>query len=403
MNKFFSILLFGLVFFIACENAAVIDDISNARISEDAFLEDVTEETSTGVDGCFEIIFPISLVFSDSSIIEVNSWQEARIAVRAADEIPDLLYPINLMNGEGDTIVVNDKDNLDKTVSECEDYDERCFEFVFPVSIIFPDGTITSYDDKTALKEGLRTWAETNKDSSENRPSLQFPINVIIEGDDSLTVINSKEELKDLKAECRGDKEYPNRDDYREKCFEFVFPVSIIFPDGTITSYDDKTALKEGLRTWAETNKDSSENRPSLQFPINVIIEGDDSLTVINSKEELKDLKAECRGDKEYPNRDDYREKCFEFVFPVSIIFPDGTITSYDDKTALKEGLRTWVETNKDSLENRPSLQFPINVIIEGDDSLTVINSKEELKDLKAECRKDRNKDHDYDDENDNG
>lgn len=76
-------------------------------------------------------------------------------------------------------------------------------------------------------------------------------------------------------------------------CFELVFPISLEFPDGTTASIEDYDGLRTAIQEWKEANPDAEE-KPSLVFPIDVLSEEGELITVTN-QEELRALKQECR------------------------------------------------------------------------------------------------------------
>ncbi|MGB0839929.1 MAG: hypothetical protein ACPGXL_07305, partial [Chitinophagales bacterium] len=72
------------------------------------------------------------------------------------------------------------------------------------------------------------------------------------------------------------------------------------------------------------------------------------------------------------------RKECFDFVFPLTLVLPDGTTVTGDDKQALREEVKAWYEANPDA-EDKPQLQFPVEIVMM--DSLdapvvTIINSE---------------------------
>ena len=127
----------------------------------------------------------------------------------------------------------------------------------------------------------------------------------------------------------------------RTGCYEFVFPVSITFPDESTASIEDYETLRSTVKTWKEANP-AAEEKPTLAFPLEVVAE-DGAIISVESKDALKELKQSCRrnGRKNHNKGD----RCFEVVFPLSIIFPDGTTTVYEDRMTLKMGVR--VATSK--------------------------------------------------------
>ena len=75
----------------------------------------------------------------------------------------------------------------------------------------------------------------------------------------------------------------------RRGCYEFVFPITIEFPDGTSASVEDYETLKSTVRAWKEDNPEAEE-RPMLAYPIELMTE-EGELISVESKEELRELR----------------------------------------------------------------------------------------------------------------
>ena len=171
-----------------------------------------------------------------------------------------------------------------------------CFEIVFPISVLLPDGTSLTVDSYEELKEGIMEWKENNPDV-EGKPSFVFPIEVVSDEGELITLANS-EELLALKAECPRNffGGHGHHGHWRKGCFCFklVFPINIAFPDGTTAEVNDRQEFKLLIRTWKQENPDA-EGHPTLVFPIDVEME-DETIVTVNSVEELQALKEDCGG-----------------------------------------------------------------------------------------------------------
>ena len=162
-----------------------------------------------------------------------------------------------------------------------------CYELVFPVTVVLPDSTTTEVSSYEEMKEVLREWKESNPGRC-NHPSIEFPIDVIDEEGNVITV-ESPRELRVLRMECRRDS---TRGDRGKHCFKMVFPLSIELPDSTVVEVQDRRELKQAIRRWRSSNPGSTE-RPSLVFPITVELE-DGTQVVVEDKDALAALKEEC-------------------------------------------------------------------------------------------------------------
>jgi hypothetical protein len=169
-----------------------------------------------------------------------------------------------------------------------------CYELVFPITLNFPDGTSAEVDSYEDLRETLYAWKEANPEAGE-RPVLAFPIDLLTEDGEVVTVEN-REELGELRRACRrdfwrnnGPRGHRNRPMF---CFKPVYPLSLTFPDGTITEVEDLQEMKDVLRTWKSENRDA-EGRPKFVFPMEVEYE-DGTTATVESPADIRALKEEC-------------------------------------------------------------------------------------------------------------
>ena len=191
-----------------------------------------------------------------------------------------------------------------------------------------------------------------------------------------------KDRDKDDKDRDKGDKDWDRED--KEKCFELVMPFTLIMPDSSliiIETEDDREKVEE----WYKNNPDSKD-RPSLEYPVDVVIETDEGehTITVNSDDEMKKIIGRCEKDRKE------KEKCFELVMPYTLIMPDAsliTIETEEDREKVEE----WYKNNPNS-KDRPSIQFPVDIIVETDEGerIITINNEEEMKEAKGRCERGR-------------
>lgn len=167
--------------------------------------------------------------------------------------------------------------------------------------------------------------------------------------------------------EDKDDKE----DKGKEECFELVYPLDITMPDGSVV-FGDEEELWGAVKAWYETNP-NSEEKPSLNYPVDVIFDKD-TIKTINDEEEMEEAKKYCDTNKEY---------CFKLVYPITWTMPDGTtitINTEEDEEAVK----TWYEVNPNT-EEKPTLNYPVDIIFD-DETIQTIDEEEEMESIKADC-----------------
>lgn len=168
-----------------------------------------------------------------------------------------------------------------------------CFEFVWPLTIDFPDATSIDFEDYESIREGIARWKEANPDV-EGRPQLAFPLE-IIGPNGTIYTIDSKDELKRIVRRCaRAYWDVKNlRGHFNTHCFQVILPVTIQFPSGRVIQFDTRTGLKAGLRAW-KAEHPNAEEFPQIAFPVNVLIKETGNTVVIDSAADLLRLKETC-------------------------------------------------------------------------------------------------------------
>ena len=193
-----------------------------------------------------------------------------------------------------------------------------CYEFVFPLGIMYPDGTDEDVDSYETLRTTLTAWFADNAEElgleldsagdfsyrdireidDELLPSLAFPLEVVSE-DGEVTTVNDESELSALKRACKREFNQDRRNNSGngrgDKCFSLIFPVTVALPDGSTFDAVDRADLKSQLREWKAANPDAEE-RPMLQFPVTVQLE-DESTVEVADTDELSALKESCSSD----------------------------------------------------------------------------------------------------------
>lgn len=232
LNFSFLIVLFSLVVLTSCKNDSS-DDVSIDQ-TIDELLEDadtdvytaivmfnLQEGASVGPYGCFELVFPITIEFPDSTTAEVNDYDELKAEIIAwkdanpdATDRPNFAYPFEVISADGELITITSKSELRDLKKDCKGnfpshgHDKHgkcsdpCFDIVFPLTVAFPDGTTTEVADRAELKTTIRDWKEANPDATE-KPEVVFPIQVEMETDSTIVTVNDKDELKTLKESCQ--------------------------------------------------------------------------------------------------------------------------------------------------------------------------------------------------------
>lgn len=253
-----------------------------------------------------------------------------------------------------------------------------CFEVIYPVSIVFADGSSAEVSSKEEARDAKREWFEANdtRPNRENRPTFAFPISVEVDGE--TVELADEDALKALLEDCHP--KGGGHGGQRGGCFEMVYPITMVFADGSQAEVNSREEKHTVVRAWYEDNDvaPSRENRPSLSFPITVIMDGEE--ISVADEAELKALHETC---KEQRGDGHGKKDCFTLVFPVSFDF-NGEVVSFDDRQSIREAIRQYKRENGRQAP-RPEMVFPVSVEYQ-DGTTATAESKEVLRALKEDC-----------------
>ncbi len=222
-------------------------------------------------------------------------------------DLSDTNTPVETTNGATTPNPGNDSSFYSfNSSSSDDDYDgdcdDLCFDLVYPVTIVFPDGTTADANDDDGLEDLLDAWFEQNPDVEDDFPTFSYPIQVEVE--DEMVTIESDEDFEELLEYCydeydEDDEEDDCDDEECEEyelsdCFEIVFPITLTLPDGSELTINNEDELYEAFEMWDD---DEEEEFPELNYPIELILEEDDTQVTVNDEEELEAILEECFDD----------------------------------------------------------------------------------------------------------
>ena len=212
-------------------------------LTEDSLLstENFAAAGLSGLDGvaasrgstCFELVFPVTITFEDNSTATVADQEDLKATVLAwkqnntkttdtGDERrrgrgkglrTEFVYPIQVLNQDGETIDIASSEELKAAKEACGgvrgskakkgkrgERADKCFSLVYPLTFSFSDGSTQTFEDAASRKEALKAFKEENGRDAE-KPSLAYPITVEY-ADGTQAQADSSEALQELKEAC---------------------------------------------------------------------------------------------------------------------------------------------------------------------------------------------------------
>lgn len=310
LKRIFGLLLIASLAFVSCTK-------DSYTLSEEELADSVIDLRTDSMP-CFQFVFPISFQLADQSVVEVNSLEEAKTLRDSNNGKLKLVYPVEIIDSNGETVIVSDHDQMHSILADCgivpdkgkggpkghggkgghggpgpkgfgPMFDNKCFQYVYPYSVQLPDSSTVQIDSAGELKEILK--------SVNGKIELVFPVSVVKSSGETVTV-NSYDDLKLILDECRpdtlGNGGHGKHGGPGKDCFQLVFPLTMVYPDGTTATFDDESSMNAAMEKWKKGNKGNKKGKPEFQFPIKVIKSGETEATTVNSKEEFEELRKNC-------------------------------------------------------------------------------------------------------------
>lgn len=235
-----------------------------------------------------------------------------------------------------------------------------CFTVVFPVGVVFPDGSTVSVDSKEALKDSIRAYYAVNDRVRGERPQFAYPIQVQL-ADGSVETVESRRGLFELLRECRPD---------AVPCYSLVYPIELVLGD-SLVSVADAQELRTAIGRYLRANPQGP--RPQMVFPVQA--EGPDgNLLELTSIDQLRRLRRACRQDR----RDRIRD-CFAFDFPITVEHRSGQTRTVETAAQLRRAL------SHANDRGRWRIVYPFTVTM-ADGSTVTIESAQAFRRLRASC-----------------
>lgn len=236
-----------------------------------------------------------------------------------------------------------------------------CFTLVFPVDISFPDGTTATVSDAADMRQTVRDWVAAGGTIERgNRPMLVFPLDVQL-SDGTIETVAERSGLRSILQDCRPEV---------EQCVTLIFPVSFD-QNGTIVSYADAAAVRQGLAAYRAANPDGP--KATLVFPLSVET-ADGEVIEVTSVAEIRRLQRACRTDRRNELRD-----CFSFNYPLTLVNRAGETIEVTNNSQLRRGLS---HANRNSYR----FQYPFTVT-KADGTEVEITQALALRRLRQSCR----------------
>jgi len=279
------ILLLLLITFLSCQKE---DSTHTGKMTDTELINAIRDATHK------QNIDPSDLPDDTKTTLDIEYKEDVVDIARLA---PKLGYEVDLRKEKGNRIgdksqvyfdikgrfLKGDKDGMDNHGGKGKG--GRCFEMIYPVTYIMPDGSpITAETNDEQGWAAVKAWYAAHPDYKK-KPGIQYPVDIKWK-DGTITTINNVEEMKRAKDKCGFDKQ-------KYRCFRLIYPVTYIMPDGTgiTVNTDDEDGWTE-VKAWYAAHPDVK-IRPDIQYPVDIKYK-DGTVGTIRNQQEMRRAKKGC-------------------------------------------------------------------------------------------------------------
>jgi hypothetical protein len=280
---------FDVLVFNGGSNSIEILTIENDEIFNN--LLDDCEFESDENNLCYEIYEPVCVLIS---------------GVNGEDII--IVYPNDCYAGLGGFSV---EDFLDECSTDGQNYEDGffntdCFNLVFPINLMNSNGDEIAIGSEEALLMYIEQWYSENCDDFECDFDFEiiFPMTVEYYSENNqqleTLIINSEEELDEYIEEyCNFDEDSHEGDLFDIDCVDLVYPIDLMSSNGDVITIENEELLSDYIEQWYSENCNDFECDFDFEivFPISIEYYSENNqqteTLVIDTEEELNDYIAE--------------------------------------------------------------------------------------------------------------
>ena len=406
MKKYIYLFLFSALIF-SCSDSETDNSIDNLTIEEHIQLiknhegkieisfDELPEVSQNHINDLENNITAELILYAENIGYEVKLRRQSRNLV----SLLNILYIYFNENGEllFDENYDEDNDGYYDVFEEWGNY--MCFDIQFPIQITMPDDSQISVVNEDELFEAVDLYYEMS-DEYDGLPEINFPINIVFyfeneNGNEQQEVIEigSYEELEMYFDVCPDENNngWDDEDWYEIDCFDLVYPLTIVNPEGEVLTVDSENNLHEYIDQYYENCNSNDCGDFNLYYPLTVeyYSETNDQVQTltINSEEELQELLDEhCYNDDDGDGEDGL-DTCGEIVYPVTVEAPNGDQFTGNSEEEIMTFIEEWSSNNCNTMECDTDFElvFPITMEFEddqGDIIVMTIQSEDMLEEI---------------------
>ncbi len=235
INPILLFTFFIVLTFLSCQNEEVeiVNPTDQETIVANSTLSNLMGRATANygaaddlLDGasCFSVALPVTIIIDDVTIViatlaDLQQLEDLFSELNGDEDLLDFVFPITLIFSDYTELIIENEDQLENFIGECDDAEDdviECVDFVYPISFSVFNSDFNLIDTVTIQSdEGLYAFLEA-LEGNENAliVSLNYPVTLEYANGETIEV-TSNEELANA-IEAAGD----DCDDEDDECFE---------------------------------------------------------------------------------------------------------------------------------------------------------------------------------------
>ncbi len=345
----------------------------------------LSAENQTGLElGCLSVQFPFQLLLSDGNSVTINS----ELAFEELSEnattltIVDFVFPVTVLHPAGYNQNLANWEEFTQALTTCVpdsgwttlqvpayviNFDNSCYALVYPVSLVDVNGDHFSASSASNL---------VNLTAAEQL-FFSFPLTLLDENGTAILIQDAQTLHASLQScfhQSTISIEYVSPDGSSINCFDLIFPFSINLNTGNTVEIQNGEHFTSYLYGgWFD----------DFVYPMQLYLNEADSILVVENGQEFNALStSRCEEIQIYV---DFivlltaPPSCFEAVFPIDAIRPNGSIVSIPDLATLA----ILIQENEAIFYR---IAFPIQLVLTESGQTVSVESLEEILDYLEAC-----------------
>lgn len=232
INHLFIYAFFALLTFMSCQDETI--DVNNPEEQEiiqpnsqlSNFIGNVTAncgdyDNILDESSCFSIELPVTIIVGDVTIVietldDLEELEDLFAQYENEDDFFDFVFPFTIMFNDYTQVVIENEEQLEDFIEDCEIEDDEvieCVDFVYPISFSVFNADFNIVDTVTINNdEALYNFLEAlGGDDNALIVSINYPVTLVYANGDTIEV-NSNQELSDAIEAAEADCDDGNDD-----------------------------------------------------------------------------------------------------------------------------------------------------------------------------------------------